>query len=572
MRVAVHQPAVRQQRAVGAQRLDHGLGRLEHVQPAEQRQLGRVEAVLADRVRHLEAVPRAELEIVGAVRGRDVHEARALLGGDEIGRQHRPLDLVAAAVQRMAHDRAGKLGAFQLGDDASAHDPGRARDLVLQRGGDQQPLADARERALARLLDLEHPVVELVAIGHGAVARDGPGRRGPDHRRGAVQRRVRCAHHRKAHGDRGRGMVVILDLGIGERGLLDHRPHHRLLAAVELAGQQELRELAEDPGLGRIGHGGVGTVPVADHAQALELAALDVDPVLGELAAFLAELGDRHGVLVEPFLAIALLDLPLDRQAVAVPARHVDGVQAQHLLAAIDHVLQDLVEGRAHVQVAVGVGRPVVQDEFLAARGRLALAPVEVEPRPALQELRLTRRQVGPHREIRARQEHRAAIVFRRGGRVGGRRDRGHDRSSGSHGRAAGPARRRVGAGVGHELERGSAKTVTGRLPGNEANHTVPVPGKDRARNSPLRELRAHGAKIGIGGWRVKETPVPERHRAAASRLVGQPPSVASPPSAASTVRAWMQSRAIWIRRASTLSNRSSSRRRSTKAQHSHWP
>ncbi len=214
-------------------------------------------------------------------------------------------------------------------------------------------------------------------------------------------------------------MVAVLDLGLGERGLLHDRPHHRLLAAVQLAGQQELAELAIDPGLGLMRHGGVGMVPVPDHAEALELAALDVDPVLGELAALASELGDRHRILVLAGLAIALLDLPFDRQAVAVPAWDVDGVLAQHLLAAVDHVLQDLVEGGAHVQVAVGVRRPVVEDELRAPRRRVAQPTIDVETLPPLQELGFARRQIGAHRKRRLGQEYCGAIVSR------------HDRLSG---------------------------------------------------------------------------------------------------------------------------------------------
>ena len=49
---------------------------------------------------------------------------------------------------------------------------------------------------------------------------------------------------REAHMDRVGGVVVILDLGLGQRGLLDHRPQHRLGALVEPAVHQELAELA----------------------------------------------------------------------------------------------------------------------------------------------------------------------------------------------------------------------------------------------------------------------------------------------------------------------------------------
>jgi len=67
------------------------------------------------------------------------------------------------------------------------------------------------------------------------------------------------------------------------------------------------------------------------------------DPVLGKLAAFAAELLDRHAVFRQAAGAVFLLDDPLDRQAVAIPARHVGRVLAEHLLRPVDHVLEDFV-------------------------------------------------------------------------------------------------------------------------------------------------------------------------------------------------------------------------------------
>ena len=99
-------------------------------------------------------------------------------------------------------------------------------------------------------------------------------------------------------------------------------------------------------------------------------------------AALGAELLDRHLVLVELLLAILLLDLPLDRQAVAVPAGHVGRVLAEQGLGADDHVLERVVERMADVDVAVGVGRAVVEDELLAARARLR-GPGRRGPPPA---------------------------------------------------------------------------------------------------------------------------------------------------------------------------------------------
>src|SRR5699024_7614066 len=96
--------------------------------------------------------------------------------------------------------------------------------------------------------------------------------------------------------------------------------------------------------LGMGGHREIGVLPVADHAEALELVALDVDPFLREGPAFGAELVRRHLVLAPPLRAVLLLDLPLDRQAVAVPARDIAAVVPEHLPGAHDEILEYLVE------------------------------------------------------------------------------------------------------------------------------------------------------------------------------------------------------------------------------------
>jgi hypothetical protein len=79
----------------------------------------------------------------------------------------------------------------------------------------------------------------------------------------------------------------------------------------------------------------------------------------------------------------------LDRQAVAVPARDVGRVQPLELARLDDHVLQDLVDGVTHVDLAVGVRRAVVQDELLAAAAGLAQALVQALVLPLLDPARL---------------------------------------------------------------------------------------------------------------------------------------------------------------------------------------
>ena len=107
-------------------------------------------------------------------------------------------------------------------------------------------------------------------------------------------------------------------------------------------------------------HGQIGVLPVGDDAETLEALALTVDEVAGELLAGLAEFGDRHGLVVE---LVLLDDRGLDGHAVVVPAGHVGRVIAAHGLLADDEVLEGLIERVAHVDVAVGERRAVVQNE-----------------------------------------------------------------------------------------------------------------------------------------------------------------------------------------------------------------
>ena len=58
----------------------------------------------------------------------------------------------------------------------------------------------------------------------------------------------------------------------------------------------------------------------------------------------------------------------------AVPPRHERRVEARHGLRLDDEVLQDLVQRRAQVDVAVGIRRPVVQHESGMAGAFLAIS------------------------------------------------------------------------------------------------------------------------------------------------------------------------------------------------------
>ena len=67
-------------------------------------------------------------------------------------------------------------------------------------------------------------------------------------------------------------------------------------------------------------------------------------------------------------LAHFLGDLELDRQPVAIPARDVRRADAAQGLVLDDDVLENLVQRRADVDIAVGERRAVMQHKFRRAR------------------------------------------------------------------------------------------------------------------------------------------------------------------------------------------------------------
>jgi hypothetical protein len=179
---------------------------------------------------------------------------------------------------------------------------------------------------------------------------------------------MRLVGQRETHVDLGAHVVlVVFDLGLGERGAARDAPVHGLLGLVDEVLLDEAGQLAHDGGLVFGGHREIRLVPLAEDAEALELLLLDGDVFVRIFAALAAERNRGHLALLGAQIPV---DLELDRQAVAVPAGHVRRVLAHHAAAAEQQVLEDLVHDVADVDVAVRVGRSVVQDEERRVRPR----------------------------------------------------------------------------------------------------------------------------------------------------------------------------------------------------------
>ena len=122
--------------------------------------------------------------------------------------------------------------------------------------------------------------------------------------------------------------------------------------------------------------------PVGTDAEPLQLLALDVDPMLGIGAALAGNSRTGTSSLLSFFLRYCSSTFhSMGRPWQSQPG--VGRVLAEQALRSHHHVLDRVVECVADVDVAVGVGRAVVEDEFLAAFAALNLLVQPLRfPRP----------------------------------------------------------------------------------------------------------------------------------------------------------------------------------------------
>ena len=404
MGIAVNQLSGSEKRAGGFQFFDDGRIRVSgfavfviDTASGKHRDMVEKPAVRAHGFRDVDAMTHAQFPVVGAMTRSDMNKAGSGFDINEIRRQQRDFEIVPLAVEGVTTRRTAQFTTFQALNDFERFDTGRFGKRGQKSLGDDEAVALGGGTAACDPGHFDDRVIDVFSERHRAIAGDSPGRRCPDHHSGAPQVRIRGALYGETDENRGRRMIVVFHLRLGQGRLLDHRPHHRLGALVQGPVHQELAEFTDDLRLGAMAHGGVRVIPVADDTETLEFGLLDFDPFSGEFAALAADLRDGNVILVDFLLPVPLLDLPLDRKSVAIPTRDVVGVFPEHLLRAIDHVLEDLVEGVTDMQVPVRVRRAIVKNELLPAVGDLAVAAVKVDGLPTFQDFRLAFRQTRLH-------------------------------------------------------------------------------------------------------------------------------------------------------------------------------
>ena len=147
MRIGVHQLAAPQQRARLLEAGGNLVVRLVDMQSGEQRHPGVERAVVADRVRDFQSVLAAQHEIVLAGIRRDMHEAGTCSVVTKSPSSTGTCEIVAASVQRMRADRAGKIGALQHMVDVMRRDADLLDRTAVAIERDDQFLAHPSARA-----------------------------------------------------------------------------------------------------------------------------------------------------------------------------------------------------------------------------------------------------------------------------------------------------------------------------------------------------------------------------------------------------------------------------------------
>ena len=143
-------------------------------------------------------------------------------------------------------------------------------------------------------------------------------------------------------------------------------------------------------------HGEIRILPVTKHPETNEILALPFNLLAGVVTTGLSERGDIN---LDTGLANFLFDIQFNWQAMAIPTRHIRCIKATQGLALDDNIFQHLVDGVTDMDIAVGIGRAVMQHKFRTTFACASQLPVDIHFIPTLKQCRFPIWQVAFHRE-----------------------------------------------------------------------------------------------------------------------------------------------------------------------------
>ena len=335
----------------------------------------------------IHAVALTGLEVIGTEAGRGMHAAGTGIHG-HIVRQHDHAVAIQERVRGLYELQLASLPACQRLADLHA---ARLHGLFAQSLGNDIVTTVRRPDQHVLLVRVER---------NGKVAGQRPGCGRPDDEVGVGKRcilrntPVDVVADAELDVNGGTGVGLVLDLRLRQRRLALGAPVHRLHALVDGSLAVHFPEHSDLPRLKGGVHGQVGMLPVGADTQPDELPLLHIHVLLRELVAGRAELRDGHFTAIQ---LVLLDDRRLDGHTVVVPAGDIGDAVALHGLGFVDEILENLVERRSHMDIAVGEGGAVMQLKGRLSGGVLQHEPVQSDLLPVGKCLRLARRQVCPH-------------------------------------------------------------------------------------------------------------------------------------------------------------------------------
>ena len=202
--------------AQGVQDLGHGL---PNVLTTKEGEVGRISALALHRVQDVtrrQAVRDARVVVVDTVgRGR-MHQARAIAFAHVVGQIDRGQTIVGGIDMRQRVSKLDPIQGLALG---------RGQNLAVQTIALQASRDPRGRQQQHAALGLHQGVFDVRVGVQGLVGRDGPGRRGPDHRVGVAGQLFQSKGLRQSFGLRAQEghiqrvalFVGVLDLELGQR-------------------------------------------------------------------------------------------------------------------------------------------------------------------------------------------------------------------------------------------------------------------------------------------------------------------------------------------------------------------
>ncbi len=335
------------------------------------------------RMHHGQIHPTAYLQVVCAEGRGQVHDARAVLGRDEVARHH-PVTVLAREIEPSIGGLvvgSEELGALEPLDDLQVF-------LIAQHGLQAALRQDQDGRTLA-----DGDVVQGRVDGGSGVPGQCPGGGGPDQQAGLVRQTQGLGIPQREADENRRVLDVLIaqaDLGGGERRPATGAEGNDLVAQVEQVLLPQALEGPPDALDVVVGHRHVGVVQI--HPEGNPFGHAPPGAFIGHhrLPALPVEGLDPVGL--DRLLAReaqAFLHLDLHRQTVTIPARLAADPEASHRLVAREQVLVgsglDMVDSR----IAVGGGRALVEDELRGSLTGLQRLLEHTLFQPGLQDLLL---------------------------------------------------------------------------------------------------------------------------------------------------------------------------------------